>query len=379
MGQTGVRAAMVLSVWVAGCADEQAPERRLIPAGRARDAQVTLAPRDGGAGDALAADGRDAEPPPPDTGPAAADANPPDDAAPPPDATPPDDAAPPPDATPPDDAAPPPDATPPDDVAPPPDATPPPADAAAPCGVACAVPGRDAHVACTVDIAAGRNDCAGTPAAGLVQDATRAFGRLDLAAHAELRVDAEVCGPAQGVLLAIGNSPSNDGFGGDGGDNSYDTEVLVADRRVGVYPGDVARGHGVAVQEWQDWLPALAPGQCTTVTVAYANGRVRFEHAADPAGSRLELVSPHMFQLDEAAGEVEGAPDRLLFLGLDTVSNGRADRGGSGLQRATLTFSTFETRCRTGRLACDSRRCEPDESPEAPDNDVDDDCDGRVD
>ena len=129
-----------------------------------------------------------------------------------------------------------------------------------------------------------------------------------------------------------------------------------------------------------DALLPDAAGECLQVTFQLADGRLSIWHDADPRGSRRDVVSPNVWQLDEANGEREGQPDAFVYFGLNVVPNGQADRGGVGTHEATFAFQRLVTECRYGVRDCDTEAapCIPPDMAEAP-NDADDDCDGETD
>ena len=147
---------------------------------------------------------------------------------------------------------------------------------------------------------------------------------VDLAAASSLDVDFEVCDPI-GFTLHVGDSPSNNGFGGDGAEFTNDAEVQLVERTLEVYGNDLAPLERKIVLRDTEFVRSEG---CTRRWIEIRDREVRTNGAVERVESDFAL------RLD--APDSEGGPDRLWYVGFGGAFAGDADRRGDGLVSACL-------------------------------------------
>ncbi|MCA9670516.1 MAG: hypothetical protein KC503_33195 [Myxococcales bacterium] len=177
-------------------------------------------------------------------------------------------------------------------------------------------------LSCSIDVKAGTHNCA----APVTQDAlSPGSGRftVDLAGYSELTLVARLCDPT-GYALDVGNSPTNNGDGGDGGSRSNDSELQIKDTTLSIFGNDYnPAGGGKLIQAAPSYVPASG---CAERTLVISDGQV--------TGSQgLSVTSPYIFRLNQP--DSEGSPDAIVYLGLDRVVGSTA-RVGTGLERVDV-------------------------------------------
>lgn len=176
---------------------------------------------------------------------------------------------------------------------------------------------------CTYDTQHGTSDCAGavttmdgTPAAPVAQ--------IDLSNFRELELTLHLCNP-RGWVLNLGDSPSNNGYGGDSGQFSNDAEVQVVNEALGVYSNDFNPEGGAHLLYQNASFGSLSG--CVVRRLLVRDGQLQ---SPSPV---ISLQSPYLLRLD--GQDQEGPPDRRWFLALNRVI-ANTERSGTGLHRAEL-------------------------------------------
>ena len=133
-----------------------------------------------------------------------------------------------------------------------------------------------------------------------------------------------------GWLLNLGDSETNNGYCGDGGSTSNDSELWVAG--TSVYLCDSDRGGSDYL--WT-WTGALKTGTAVPYSLGVADGEVLFNN-----GSTYKyLASDTIFQVDGDEPDAEaGKNDTLLWIGVNRVISGPGTRTGSGMQDIRVDF-----------------------------------------
>lgn len=124
-------------------------------------------------------------------------------------------------------------------------------------------------------------------------------------------------GPSQDWSFNLGDSPSNNGWGGDGGDFSNDAELEIVNGKLDVFGSDDLSGEAKILLRGRDL--GIRPGR--TVHFEIANGEVR-------ADKDVHLKHPALFALD-GQPDREGPVNYDLFIGVNRVVAG--GRFGSGV------------------------------------------------
>jgi len=129
-------------------------------------------------------------------------------------------------------------------------------------------------------------------------------------------------------LIDIGDSSTNNGWGGDSGTQSNDSELHIQNGTLCIYLSDVGGGT-LFVSE-----PNCAP----------ANGRIKIEISNNKVyyynyttGVSRTWTSPYIFALN-GQSDSEGSINYTLYAGINRVV-GSTSRVGSGVATATITFS----------------------------------------
>lgn len=204
-----------------------------------------------------------------------------------------------------------------------------------PSGAACPLtPPSVATYACAIDVAGGSHTCTDLRAVKSVSLASgRGKATLDLAAFDTVRIEAEVCNPINWVLH-LADSPTNDGWCGDGVTRSNDAEAWVMGAGVAACENDYGgTAHGGVAQTYA-FAPFSATG-CTTLAFLVRDGTLFYENAKSLVRSR------YLFRFG-APDQEGGQPDWDLTLGLNRVASGEY-RSGTGLKTVRLFFSTSVT------------------------------------
>lgn len=135
-----------------------------------------------------------------------------------------------------------------------------------------------------------------------------------------------------GWLVNIGDSNTNNGYGGDSGTQSNDSELQIENGTLSIYLND----DGVA-----SGLPSLLVSE---PNCAPANGKIKLEISNNKVyyynyttGVSRTWTSPYIFALN-GQSDSEGSINYKLYTGINRVV-GNTSRVGSDVTNATITFS----------------------------------------
>lgn len=148
----------------------------------------------------------------------------------------------------------------------------------------------------------------------------------------------ETCEP-QGWTVHIGDSPTNNGFGGDGGSTSHDAEAHSFDNILSVYESDIGTSELTC-----KFTGPQNPGGCIVQQYFVGNDYFEFDPAvAVPANPLSICGNGEIFDFnpyDEPDFEdPSGLHEDKLYVGLNQTY-GSASRNGKGIQRACFFLST---------------------------------------
>lgn len=191
-------------------------------------------------------------------------------------------------------------------------------------------------------------------------DAGDASARIavDVPEGHQLVAQLEVCDPA-GWVLNVGDSPTNDGGGGDYGSTSNDAEFQIRGTTLDVFGSDYAIGSATRRQTVDGFL---SPGGCQSVTA-----EVRDREIVLSSGGRRHVFRGEALLRLNPPRDDEGAPDWRWFIGLNRVIDGTRRRG-TGVVRATISVvsdaprsnaRSWRTRSRTAAIARAADDSEP--------------------
>jgi hypothetical protein len=147
---------------------------------------------------------------------------------------------------------------------------------------------------------------------------------LDMKPLKEVTIEADFCDPVRWTF-SIGDSPTNNGYCGDGASRTNDAELWVIDGRVGVCESDLANG-GMK-KTWEFPGPDLIG--CSTRRFRVFDSGLEYPH------DNQSLSSAALFRFG-APDKEGGKPDWDLFVGLNQVPQG--DRTGEGLRRIRINL-----------------------------------------
>jgi hypothetical protein len=145
---------------------------------------------------------------------------------------------------------------------------------------------------------------------------------VDMTGFTELQIGLTLCDPT-GFTFQIGDSPTNDGGGGDSGSSSNDAELLIEGAMLSVFANDVMPGTAVLVDP--DYAVA-APCAVRELTIR--------DQAIVSREPGFELRGPELLRLNPPV-DTEGTPDALWHVGVGRTV-GRVDRSGAGVTALEL-------------------------------------------
>jgi len=184
-----------------------------------------------------------------------------------------------------------------------------------------------------------------TPRGGIDLAASKAVVEVDMADYQVLEMKIEVVvpeAPTSGCwLVNIGNSPSNDGGGGDAGNFSNDSELDIVDCKLSVYGNDysisvagitrpmISLDDFMVCQGTPTFYTQIVRGQIT-------DGRLSIENAPTGVGvSTIPAVAPYLFRLGPGPDNEAGSNDRKYYAAFNR-SIGNPARSGTGVTKVTF-------------------------------------------
>ena len=190
-------------------------------------------------------------------------------------------------------------------------------------------------VSCTLDLAAWTSTCEDIAAIETVEGSAEAQEivlRLTLdplttgfsRARFDVALDRRA---ANGAMINVGDSPSNDGIGGDAGDTSHNAEMVIVDGDLWVFGDDgmdAAGNRQISAER-----SVVGPGNEFTVQVA--DGRLELRL---PGGEQV-IEAGHFFALDGQRDD-SGAVDYDIYAAFNrTIAGGER---GAGVEQVTITL-----------------------------------------
>jgi hypothetical protein len=174
---------------------------------------------------------------------------------------------------------------------------------------------------CTIDAVASTTTCAGRVSAIVQLAAGAGTFRLDMNGMNELSFTATICDPT-GFVVHVGDSPSNDGGGGDANNFQNDAETYLQQTAWQVFASDFMPGQLAS----KDVVPIAG---CTSPTVRILDQQVHVHGTSD-----VDVMSPFALRLNPPT-DTQGPPDAIWFLGVNRTI-GNATRSGTGLSKLDL-------------------------------------------
>jgi hypothetical protein len=152
-----------------------------------------------------------------------------------------------------------------------------------------------------------------------------------MAGATELRVAAELCDPVD-FVFHLADSAEDNGGGGAYYTTSNDAELLIESTDLDVFANDLGAQDGFhpVLLNRADYVSAQG---CSTFALSVGDQIV-----ADLDDPSIYFESSFLLRIDPA-GDLEGEPDALWWLGFNHVVNRSTDRTGTGFERARLCFT----------------------------------------
>ena len=184
------------------------------------------------------------------------------------------------------------------------------------------------------------------PNGGINWALSQAVMKINMANHQALEMKIEVQNPGGDWLLNIGNSPSNNGAGGDGGDFSNDSEIDITkdtEWKLRVYGNDYSTGAGIP-------RPLLVTNEFITrefidsgkETIRVKIGDERLWIKSEVRGNEAALFeNEYIFRLGATDDECGGVDYQYYVAFNRTI--GSPWRTGTGVTKVTFLWSNTWT------------------------------------
>ena len=199
------------------------------------------------------------------------------------------------------------------------------------CWGSCTTP--KATLECEVDLKGGTVKCEdGTSGpVSLYSSSAGLSYEIDMSSYTSMVTQATISKPTDWVMHWA-NSPSNDGWGGDGSDFSNDAEVFFQGSSIILYSNDTYGASSLTSGA------AVDPASQSTGTAVLCDSY--FGWTGDNTGTTIEHTGPETFQIDGTEADTQsssGVNDTLVYLGLQRTV-GSTSRTGSTVDAVTLIF-----------------------------------------
>ncbi len=139
-------------------------------------------------------------------------------------------------------------------------------------------------------------------------------------------------GTPQGWSTNLGDSPTNDGFGGDSGTTTHSAELWILNENLSLAPANVLASFGLGIDN-----------PLVTQHLALTDGSLKFVVKnqfvswGNPYSLVQEPATKNLFAIPDTT--VPLADQRAIYLGLNRVISGQpTDRIGCGARRVMITF-----------------------------------------
>jgi hypothetical protein len=188
---------------------------------------------------------------------------------------------------------------------------------------------RESALSCTGDVG---------ETAVTVIDGARARLILDMTSAVELKVAFEICDPS-GYVINIGDSPSDNGGGGDAGHFEHDAEVMIYDADLTAWSSDLGYEQTTPTTGYHPMLLS-EPGYVAELGCSVRTLRLRDQYIVDADDPSIRTQSPVALRINPSTDQ-QGVPDARWYLGINRViSDGLSDtrRVGRGVEAVRLCF-----------------------------------------
>ena len=123
---------------------------------------------------------------------------------------------------------------------------------------------------CVIDVGQETTDCNVATATVVFDGDNRGRASIDASGFRGVELEIEICDPSDWVFN-VGDSISNNGGGGDGGDSSHDSELFIQDTTLSIFASD-SSANTVPVRSENGYVSATG---CTTRVVRIRDGPLR--------------------------------------------------------------------------------------------------------
>lgn len=198
---------------------------------------------------------------------------------------------------------------------------------------------RPADATCVIDLTTNTHTCSGIGAVSFVVPPAggRTVVKVNLdprnSGYTKAAFDVEYASAPTGFTVNIGDSASNNGYGGDAAQQSNDAEMQVTDTSMYVYGRDGTPSQPLAS------VPGIAAAG-TLLSLEVDNRRLGWDNHAGIAGG---LDSPYLYALNSQP-DTEGPINADVYAGFNRAIS-TFDRFGTGVRRVTLRLTSEPSSC----------------------------------
>lgn len=192
---------------------------------------------------------------------------------------------------------------------------------------------------CTIDLKSGTSDCAALTnitVQSLVDQQGLVAINLDPAVTAFNSVCFDVTynrtTAPTGWTVNIGDSVSNNGYAGDGGDQTNDAETQILNTQLSVYGSDNSPSYLTNILSISGVL-----SKSRAITLCAANNSLNFEYGLNKSSKGM-VNAEYLYAL-AGQSDQEGAVNYTLYAGFNRVISG-GDRTGTGATAVTIRLLT---------------------------------------
>ncbi len=200
------------------------------------------------------------------------------------------------------------------------------------------------YYTCSIDVASNVHDCTDGVVTVTSASGTQRVARVDLGSYVRLDAFIDVCNPS-GWWSHFGDSPSDNGYGGDAGHTEHDAEAYALGgdfQTFGTY--NTSRGGFDLIYTSS---AVISTNTCSRPQWTILEDRVALDDDDNPADSpRVNVTSIHGFEVppyDEPDSEDPSGTDAgRWYVGINRTV-GTSFRSGSGAQQVCFVLSTTTT------------------------------------
>lgn len=138
-----------------------------------------------------------------------------------------------------------------------------------------------------------------------------------------------------GWTVNIGDSVSNDGYGGDAGTQSNDAEMQIANAGMAVFGNDYNTPPGAQIARGN--VPNLV-SKGSRIELEISNENLAWNNNK---GRQNSLNSPYLYATASQA-DATGSVNSNIYASFNRVISGRSDRLGSGVRKVTILIDPIE-------------------------------------